>query len=270
MRTHSKRLSRTGSIAALALVSAGFGFLAPSVAHAHDIVLVPKDNGLTVRYGHPKDWQPIDREKLIELQVLAPEGPGVDRLGAVKRAGLDLQMAGGISRPSLVSARYDNGFWIEGAPGADGKPVWRNTGPFMTPTAKSVTLSVKFAKALSGTAADPATYGRTVGHLLELVPQKNPLAVKAGETLPVLVLFDGKPLADAGIENSDLVRKLDEDKIPRYKTDGNGIAQVPLRAKGINTLAVDLQRTVDGSFSNGTRAAPADRLLMVATYTFVR
>ena len=258
-------VSALTAIAALALT------FAASSARAHDIVLVPDRGGLTVRYGHPKDWLPVDIEKLLELQVQGADGSATDRHDALKRRGLDMLLpAGSLRGPTLVAARYDNGLWVQLPSSANGKAQWRNTSRFMTPAASSVTLSVKFAKAWSATAADDAVFKRPVGHLLELVPQQNPLALKAGAMLPVLVLFDGKPLPGAGIENSNLVGKLPEDQIPRYRTDASGIAQVPLRAKGINTLAVDMERPNDASLPGTARAAPADKLLMVATFTFVR
>lgn len=130
--------------------------------------------------------------------------------------------------------------------------------------------SVKFAKGLARAGGDDALFGRRIGHLLELVPQKNPLALKAGETLPVLVLYDGKPLEGAGVEIGNLVDKLPEERIKRYPTDAAGIAQVPLRPRGINTLAVDVERPNDGSLGDAAKALPVDKVLMAATYTFVR
>lgn len=241
-------------------------------AMGHDIVLVPAGGGaLTVRYGHPHDWLPVDGEKLLELQVLGVGGTPADRHRQLMRNGLDLVLPKrSVAAPALVAARYDNGFWVEGTPGPDGKAEWRNTSRFMAPGAASVMLSVKFAKALAASATDEAVYRQRVGHLLEIVPQRNPLAAGAGETLAVLVLFDGKPLSGAGIENSNLIDPIPEDKITRYRTDADGIAQVPIRAKGVNTLAVDVERKLDAGFPGAERAAPADKVLMVATYTFVR
>jgi nickel transport protein len=262
---------RRGAATLLLLAAAWSLVLLAPPAQAHDIVLVPQAGGLTVRYGHPHDWQPVDPEKLLELQVLGPAGAVIDRHDALSRKGLDMLLApAALAGPALVAARYDNGLWVELPAAADGKPQWRNTSRFMTPQARAVTLSVKFAKALAAGAADDTLFNRRVGHLLELVPQKNPLALKAGDMLPVLVLFDGQPLAGAAIENSNLVDKLAEDKIPRWRTDASGIAQVPLRGRGVNTLAVDLERVVDASLPGSERAAPANRLLIVATYTFVR
>ncbi len=250
-------------IAALACLAAG-------AAQAHDIVLVPHAQGLTVRYGHPQDWLPVDGEKLLELQLLGADGTTVERHGALKARGLNMELAG-VKAPVLAAARYDNGLWVQTATAkADGKPEWRNASRFMLPDAASLMLSVKFAKAFAAGPTDDTLYQRRVGHLLELVPQKNPLALKAGDALPVLVLFNGQPLAGAGIEVSDMVTKLPEDKIKRYVSGSDGIALVTLRPRGVNMLGLDLERPNDAALPGGAQAAPADKVLMVATYTFVR
>jgi uncharacterized GH25 family protein len=102
------------------------------------------------------------------------------------------------------------------------------------------------------------------------VPQKNPATLKAGEMLDVLVLLQGKPLAGAGIEVSNLVDKIDEDKIKRYTTNAAGIASVPLRAKGVHMLGVDVEKPNDGSLGDVAKAVGADKFVLVATFTFVR
>jgi nickel transport protein len=255
------------SALALALASA-------SIAQAHDIVLVPEANQLRVRYGHPQDWLSVDKSRLIELQVLRGDAAPADAQAALKTQGIDLvapkAKLGGAQGAWLATARYDNGLWSELQPGADGKSEWRNASGLMVPNPKSTSLSVKFAKAYAGSAADTVAFRRRAGHLLEIVPQKNPLALRPGETLPVLVLFNGKPLPNAGIEVGDMVTKLDEDKIKRYTTGADGIAQLPLRAKGVHMFGVDVERPNDGSLGDAVKALPIDKVTMIATYTVVR
>ncbi len=55
----------------------------------------------------------------------------------------------------------------------------------------------RYAKLLIGDTGDLAT--RAVGHTLEIVPEKNPSQLKPGDSLPVRVLFRGKPLAGAAV-----------------------------------------------------------------------
>lgn len=249
--------------------------LAAAAVQAHDIVIVPGAGGTALlRYGHPHDWQPLEKGKLIELQAFgAGDASPQDRLTALKPQGMSFALPAdhaptGSAR--LLAARYDNGLWARDPQVGDAKPKAHNTSRLMMPNATSVTNNLKFAKALDGSPADTTLYRRQLGHLLELVPQSNPAALGRGEPLDVLVLFQGKPLAGAGIEVSNLADKVEEDAIKRYVTDASGIAHVTLRERGINMLGVDLERPNDGSLGDAATKLGADKLVMVATYTFVR
>lgn len=271
--SHAARLSRMprmprAALAACLLTSA-------AAAQAHDIVLVPAAGGdarapaLTVRYGHPQDWLPVDHEKLLELKLIGADGAITDRQDRLTRRGLDLLLKDASARaPMLAEARYDNGLWVR-LPTEAGRPEqFRNATRLMVPDAAATLASFKFAKAAVLTAGDDALYKRPVGHLLEIIPQKNPLALAAGESLPVLVRYNGQPLEGAGIEVTNLVDKIAEDRIERFKTGADGIAQVPLRRRGLNVLAVDLNVPNDGALGEQARALPAQTLMMVATYAF--
>jgi nickel transport protein len=67
------------------------------------------------------------------------------------------------------------------------------------------------------------------GVKLDLVPQENPFDLKAGDTLPVKVVYGDKPLAGAEVEG-------DDEKVTT--TDSEGIARVPLK-KGRIVISVD-------------------------------
>jgi nickel transport protein len=260
-----KTLQRFALTAALAAISAP--------ALAHDIVLVPQGQSLVVRYGHPKDWQPMEKRRLIELVALDGAAAPRDLEGEIKPRGLDFVISRVVHTPGqavLLAARYDNGLWARLPKVGEAKQVVRNTTRVMLPQAESVTNNLKFAKALMPAAADTETYKRTLGHLLELVPQANPAALKSGEMLPVLVLYQGKPLAGAGIELGNMVDAMAEAQIKRYVTGADGIAQVPLRAKGIQMLGVDHEQLNDGTLGAAAKAVGADKFVLVATYTFVR
>ena len=247
--------------------------VAGPIARAHDVVLVPETHQLRVRYGHPQDWRPVDKAKVIEVHLLRGEAAPTDVHGLLTTQGLDLvapKARLGGKGAWLAAARYDNGLWAELPPAGDGKTQWRNATQLTVPNPRSTSVSMKYAKAYSGNAADTITFRRQVGHRLEIVPQKNPLAVRVGEMLPVQVLLDGKPLANTALEVRDLVTAIAEDKIQRYLTGADGIAQVPLRAKGVSMIGVDLERPNDGSMGDAAKALPVDKVTMVATYTVVR
>lgn len=251
------------------------------VAQAHEIVLEPQRDGIAVRYGHPQDWQPVAEGKLVDLQMLRGDGDVQDmRALLVPRApSMDMLLPTSVmaskSAPAarqavLLAARYDNGLWAR-LPAVDGaQAVARNTTRVMLPEATSVSNNLKFAKGLLPAADDTATYKRTVGHLLELVPQRNPATLKPGEPLDVLVLFKGQPLADVGIDVSNLRDMVVEGKETFFRTDSAGIARVTLLPRGVNTLGAKVERDNDGSLGDASRAVGADKFVMEATYTFVR
>ncbi len=55
--------------------------------------------------------------------------------------------------------------------------------------------SEKYAKSIITVGKGSENVSKTLGHRIEIVPLKNPSEVKAGESLPVKILFEGKPLS---------------------------------------------------------------------------
>jgi uncharacterized GH25 family protein len=75
---------------------------------------------------------------------------------------------------------------------------------------------------------------RAVGLPLEIVPFVSPFTLKAGDTLPVRVLFRDKPLGDANL-GWDLPG---DGKLPAgtVRTDDQGAALIPIRKSGLMTI----------------------------------
>jgi nickel transport protein len=255
------------------LLQAGLAIAAvwAASAQAHDIVLEPQRDGVAVRYGHAQDWQQVQDGKLVDLQLLRGSEAPQDVRATLRprRTDFVLPLPGG-RQALLVAARYDNGLWARLPAVGGAKPVARNTTRVMLPEAALVTNNLKFAKALIVTADDTAVYRRTVGHLLELVPQRNPAGLKAGEPLEVLVLFKGQPQPDVEIEVSNLEDVPAPDKVLRFKSDAKGVARVALLPKGINTLGALFERPNDGSLGEASRAVGADKFVLAATLSFAR
>jgi uncharacterized GH25 family protein len=252
-------------------LTAGLAAFIASAAQAHDIVLEPQRDGIAVRYGHAQDWQPVQDGKLVDLLVMRGNDAPEDMRASLKPRRMDLLLSKPSGRqPLLVAARYDNGLWARMPAAAGARAVARNTTRVMLPEAALVTNNLKFAKALVAPADDTVVFKRTVGHLLELVPQRHPAAVKDGELLEVLVLFKGQPAADVELEVSNLEDVLPAEKAVRYRSDSRGIARVKLYAKGINTVGALLEKPNDGSLGEASKAVGADKFVLAATYSFVR
>jgi uncharacterized GH25 family protein len=72
-------------------------------------------------------------------------------------------------------------------------------------------------------------YDRSLGLSLELIPEKNPYAMKAGEELPVRLLFEGKPLRGALV--AALPYAAPEEKVSQ-RTDREGRVRLRLPREG--------------------------------------
>lgn len=210
-----------------------------NAASAHDVWLTFAGDAafrrVIVNYGHPGDRPPSVADKILDLIAVKADG----RTSLL--AGVAPAQENGVyivtSRPFedsghiLTATRYDNGFWIRTADGA-----YRNVTRRLVPDAADSLWSSKFAKAITG----PGSPWQTVlGHDLELVPLADPGAVTPGQSLKLQVLFLGKPLAGAEVERGDGVTVVPEKDIPRFTTDAEGIASIPIVKSGPLLLVID-------------------------------
>jgi nickel transport protein len=240
-----------------------------SAASAHDLVLIPEPSGdLTVRFGHPGDWQPASVDRLLGLQMDGAAVAGRKGAATLRTQGKNLvaSKVASQSQAHLVNASYDNGLWVT-VPDAAGKPVYFNTSKAMLPQATTSMAALKFAKGLYATSGDTAVFKREVNHLIELIPQRNPADVKPGQSLSVLVKFNGVPLANAGVELTDSATKTTKGQA-KFTTDAQGMASVPIRRGGLNVISVDHEQPNNGTLGAPLSALPVDQIAVIATYAF--
>lgn len=243
--------------------------LLAGIAQGHDIWMTPESGSegvqFVIHHGHPGDRKPPDPDKLVELRVIEPDGRDVKVPPAAAPGMLDgfpvllpapIQTKGRTGT-WLFAARYDNGYWVKTESGH------RNTSKLEVPGASESLHSMKFAKALVSVEKPTSmAHARVLGHRLELVPLDDPFSLKPGDKLRVLVLFAGKPLAHASVEIGDGVTPMKEADIPRYQTNDEGVAEVPIRKSGLQLVVVD--HTVPFPHPD-----LADRELLAATLSFV-
>src|SRR6185503_18616679 len=98
-----------------------------------------------------------------------------------------------------------------------------------------------YVKSLVLAGAPNDGYKRVVGLPIEIVPEKDPLQVKSGQSLPVRVLFRGKPAADlqlfaasVGVPNKNI-----------GKTDANGRISVPVKSGRWRLHSILMQRITE-------------------------
>jgi hypothetical protein len=93
-------------------------------------------------------------------------------------------------------------------------------------------LYSRYSKLLAGSDAALAT--AVLGHALEIVPERDPGELKRGESLPVRVLFKGKPLANAQISAVYAGAQLKGHEYPvTTRTDADGRALLKLDRAGL-------------------------------------
>ena len=94
-------------------------------------------------------------------------------------------------------------------------------------------LYSRCAKTLVQVGASRGGEDRAVGLPLELVTERNPYSLAAGEALPVRLLYKGKPIAGVTIK---VFSKADPENPRRLRTDAHGRARIALPHPGAYLL----------------------------------
>lgn len=189
------------------------GSLLPALALAHDAWLEPAGKGFVVQYGHKGQADPYKPEKVRELQLLDASG---QPLASHRRVEGEQVFVTAPASPAMATLLFDNGFWSRVSMDTPSKNLPKNE----LPGAISGSHSLKTHKLVLQWGP---VVTRPQGQRLEIVPQA-PQQPAAGSTLPVQVLWDGKPLASARLRRAEL------EKDPGVQTDAQGKAALPVAA----------------------------------------
>jgi uncharacterized GH25 family protein len=76
-------------------------------------------------------------------------------------------------------------------------------------------------------------YATVLNHTIEMVPQKDPCLIKAGDYLPVKVIFRGKPLVGQFVYATYIGFSTKEDYAYTTRTDHKGMAMIRIGNPGI-------------------------------------
>lgn len=98
---------------------------------------------------------------------------------------------------------------------------------------KQNVASEKYAKSIISVGEGTKNISSPFGHRIEIIPLKNPQEIKAGESLPVKILFEGKPLSTylyatyAGYYSED-------EPFPLFtKSNEEGVAYIKISQPGV-------------------------------------
>lgn len=199
-------------------------------ASAHDAWLVPKDGGLIMAFGHGERLDPYDPASVKDARALDCNGGSV----AIEIAGLkDMVSISSKGKPTTVTALFDGGYGVKTTDGWKKIAKREAQGKF---TIVEALKSQKYTKALL-TPCD--AFSKPVGLVFEIVPEKDPFAVKPGDALPLKVLLNGKPLEGAVIKTGDAGHSESQGEL---KSDKDGKASVVIAKPGFQLIVASYKK----------------------------
>jgi uncharacterized GH25 family protein len=231
-----------------------------SLAPAHDFWLqpidywtvanVPTSIELQVGHGPFRQRSPIQASRISRFQAVSPDGTIVDLRGGLRLGGaaddgdFRLRNPGTYvlvlqtddqAQTHLPSIRFNDYLNVEGL-----TPALEQRARLHRMDADGSERYSRCAKAIvqvgpSG-AATGDQVGRPAGLPLEIVPEANPYAVPRPATLPVHVIYAGRPLAGALVKLTDL--KNDASPFEVHRTDLYGRATFSMPRSGTWLLNV--------------------------------
>nr|WP_319515226.1 DUF4198 domain-containing protein [uncultured Cohaesibacter sp.] len=231
------------SMTCAALVSFG---LTVGAANAHGVWIAERHGENAVVYGHGGDDDAYSPDKVKSLVAKTEDGSIVD-LALEKRS--DHILFKPNKEIATVAVELDNGIWT-----MDKDKKWHNKAKNDVPNAVAAGHYIKYGvsllKSIGGTL-------KPQGLKLEIIPLKDPLSLKAGDELPIQVLYNGKAAADVEV----IAEYTTESEVISTHTDAEGKAMITIRNQGLNVVAADLTEALENK-------SEADRVGYMATFSF--
>lgn len=253
------RLSRAGRVGIVAAVAVAV--LAAAVPlMAHDFWLVPDafrigaGEAVTVRgqtsSAFPSSEAAVGEERVASALVI--DDAGETRLEDISRAGTSLLIRHRPRRPGqkIVAVTlhpvlvrespesFRRYLELEGVP----ETLERLEREGGLPADSVTRRYAKYAKTLVEVGTNgPRIATRPVGHPLELVPLRDPSTLQVGDTLPLRLLFHGRPLSGARVHagfvappsGAELDVLAGSERHMERVTDDQGSFRIPLREAGL-------------------------------------
>ena len=213
----------------------------PQKGIAHEFWIEGKGAELLLVFGHGTNRAEFNPSNVKAIKAWGAKGEEIPVTAEKKERALQLKPAG---EACVFYSEIDNGYWCKTIYG------WKNVGKSKASRVVEALRSLNYAKKII-CGGDVAMRG-VEGALLDLVPSVDPSGLKKGETLPLRVIFRGKPLPGAEVTGGD------HQKIGT--TDTEGIVKVQI-GEGSNLIAVTTKQRLEGD-------PEADFLSITATLSF--
>lgn len=130
-------------------------------------------------------------------------------------------------KTAVLATTFDYGYWTKSSEGSSvNKPMTE------VPGAKSGTHAIKYNVSY----LQSVDQTQEISNIpLQIIPMVDPLSLKRGDQLPLLIKKDGKPLANVPVI-IDVVNNLDL----TIMTNANGEATVTVPNQGLNVIGIEI------------------------------
>jgi hypothetical protein len=193
----------------------------------------PAPTAILLGHGESRETWPIDTGRVVLMQTVGAAGV-VDQRAAVRPGPTDIALT--LSRPGTHVLAYEGRPTDSTLPGVRFTDYLKEEGLTLPLRARERSktsnqpgreLYSRRAKALVRVAGPGAEQPqpqvtRPLGMTLEIVPERDPYTLRAGERLPVRVLYKGRPLPGALVKLTDL--DADEKPLAMQRTNAAGRA----------------------------------------------
>jgi uncharacterized GH25 family protein len=222
---------------ALAAVLAGLTLATPAQAHdfwlhpAHFRPALASNVPVSIQVGHGADraaW-PVNVGRVLLFRSIGPNG-AADRRSHLRHAGdtfaIPVREPGAYllvlqtnhAESVLPSGRFNAFLKEEGlTPALEHR---ERTGTAGRPGREVYSRRAKALIQVGPAAGAQPHVVRPVGLSLEIVPERDPAFLRPGDSLPIRVLWEGKPLAGATVKLTDL--RADAEPVSQRRTDAAG------------------------------------------------
>ena len=239
--------------------------LATSLVGAHDFWLVPDgfalapNSDVVVRgqtsSAFPTSESAVAVDRLTEARVLGAGGDETIDVRTTEGASLLLRHRPKTPGQKVITASlgwrsvketaesFRRYLVLEGA--EDALKRYEQAGKL--PTSSIVRRYAKYDKTIVEFGQGPRAFDRVAGQPLEFVPLTDPAAARAGGTVRLRLLFNGRPLANAKVHAGRAVEKDQPARDRDVTTTAEGILSVPLDAAGLwNVRTIHIVPTPPG------------------------
>ncbi len=230
-----------GTKTCLGIVSAAVLLAISPGAFAHEFMIEPKGLDQVIAFGHGSQRVAFDVSKVKQVRAIDAQGQEVSVRTEKMDKGLALKTDGAAA---AFMVEIDNGYWSKTIYG------WKELPKRKADRVVESIRSLFYSKAILSWNA--SVQAASSGARLDIVPRNNPVEARAGETVTLTILLDGKPLPNVQVNGGDHAKL--------GATNGEGAISFPVK-KGVNLLSVEHKERIQGD-------PDADVLNLNATLSF--